>query len=662
MPISRRRFVQKVAATLAGGCCLDRMGRAAVRDVPVPVRQITRGPKFHWFGYYDKLEFDPMDRYVLGMEVEFEHRSPRLDDVVKIGMVDLKDRDRWIELGRTTAWCWQQGCMLQWRPRSQTEVLWNDREGAHYVCRILDVRTRNLRTIPHPVYSVSPDGKWAVTTDFRRLGDTRPGYGYNGIPDPHQEELAPKESGIWHVDLETGHAKLVISLEQIARTPPLPGDLSKAKHWFNHLLVSPDGTRFEFLHRWNLPGKGIISGTRMFTAAPDGSAIRFLNTDTSHFNWRDPQHLLAWARHDPQGVGFFIFKDADGGAADLLLYVGKTDSWDENSRLLKLGRLRLRFSGNPFAAGRPFRQTLRLDRGEIEIAAGEGGRELRLRLWADANHPVVRIEAESDQDFELETCLEVWRNSDRVLSLPDGLAWCHRNQTSAWEGTMKHQDLAPLIPKFRDPLIGLSSGAMVTGENHRVMNNRTLRSRSPGKRFLVSVHPLVAQAPSVEDLLTQLRKKADGVNSEALERARTEHRAWWDASWARSRIVISGSSEAEKICQGYNLQRFLAACAGRGRYPIQFGGSIFTVDGTKETAGNRGGLGIPEVYDADLRMWGRAYWFQNTRLLYWHALMAGDFDTRGAMAPASWSSNRHKPPKPGRSRSIRFRMWPACIG
>ena len=23
-----------------------------------PVRAITRGPKFHWFAYYDKLQFD----------------------------------------------------------------------------------------------------------------------------------------------------------------------------------------------------------------------------------------------------------------------------------------------------------------------------------------------------------------------------------------------------------------------------------------------------------------------------------------------------------------------------------------------------------------------------------------------------------------------------
>ncbi|MHC4507035.1 MAG: hypothetical protein ACYTFI_27425, partial [Planctomycetota bacterium] len=84
-----------------------------------PVRAITRGPKFHWFGYYDKLEFDPTGRYVVGMEVGFEHRSPRPDDVIKVGMVDLADDDRWIELGESRAWGWQQGCMLQWVPLSR---------------------------------------------------------------------------------------------------------------------------------------------------------------------------------------------------------------------------------------------------------------------------------------------------------------------------------------------------------------------------------------------------------------------------------------------------------------------------------------------------------------------------------------------------------------
>ena len=47
----------------------------------VPCRAITKGPKHHWFGYYDKLQFDPTSRYALGMAVDFEHRSPRGDDV-----------------------------------------------------------------------------------------------------------------------------------------------------------------------------------------------------------------------------------------------------------------------------------------------------------------------------------------------------------------------------------------------------------------------------------------------------------------------------------------------------------------------------------------------------------------------------------------------------
>ena len=40
----------------------------------LPIRQITFGPKQHWFGYYDKLQIDNENRRVLGMAVDFEHR------------------------------------------------------------------------------------------------------------------------------------------------------------------------------------------------------------------------------------------------------------------------------------------------------------------------------------------------------------------------------------------------------------------------------------------------------------------------------------------------------------------------------------------------------------------------------------------------------------
>jgi len=318
--LTRRRWLKAAAgAALATGALPHWAGGGEDEEELPPVRAITRGPKHHWFSYYDKLEFDPSCRYVLGMEIDFEHRSPKADDVIRVGMVDLEDGDRWIELGQTRAWCWQQGCMLQWRPGSKTEVLWNDREGDRFVCHILDVQTRKKRTIPHPVYTVSPDGRWGVAPDFRRVNDMRPGYGYTGLPDPNTEVLAPVDSGIFRVNLDTGEQDLVVALADVAKIP-MPGrDLSPMKHYFNHLLVNPDGSRFEFLHRWRGPGQRSF-GTRMLTAAPDGSDIRVIDPSgyTSHFIWRDPSHILAWSRHASHGDRFYLFEDKTGGAVEVV--------------------------------------------------------------------------------------------------------------------------------------------------------------------------------------------------------------------------------------------------------------------------------------------------------------------------------------------------------
>jgi len=92
---------------------------------------------------------------------------------------------------------------------------------------------------------------------------------------------------------------------------------------------------------------------------------------------------------------------------DLLFYIGKTDSWDTHCRLLKLGRLRLHLSGNPFAAGKPFRQELFLKTGEIVIEAGNSEEQLTVRMWVDANRPLINVEAASATPFELTVSLEL---------------------------------------------------------------------------------------------------------------------------------------------------------------------------------------------------------------------------------------------------------------
>ncbi len=309
---SRRLFLQSLAASALYG-----------ENLP-PIRAITKGPKFHWFAYYDKLQFDPSSRYALGMEVDFEHRSPRPEDEITLGIVDTENKDQWQSFGKTRAWNWQQGAMLQWLPGSNTDVIWNDRRDHQFVSIIRNIRTGKERVIPAPIYCLSPDGKTALYPDFRRLNDCRPGYGYAGISDPNSAVLSPENAGIWKLDLESGKSTLIISLADIVKVPnPVPppkmlgiGDKwedywKTAKHWFNHLLVSPDGKRFIFLHRWRGEVEGRSFSTRLFTADMTGQNLHVLDPygRTSHFVWRDPQTVTAWAWHPSHNNRFYNYTD-----------------------------------------------------------------------------------------------------------------------------------------------------------------------------------------------------------------------------------------------------------------------------------------------------------------------------------------------------------------
>lgn len=298
---------------------------AVATDIPA-ARAVTRMPGHHSFGYYDKCPWDVTGRYLLALQAPFCDCSPEANDVAALGVVDLQDGERFLPFTETRAWNWQQGCMLQWLqvplafspPVSGAGdhlVIYNDREADHFVSVVCDALTGGeVRRLPLPIYALSPDGRQAVTLNFSRLHHQRPGYGYAGVPDPFGQDLEPDEDGIYWMHVESGGFSLIISLAQLAgmrRKPSMEG----AIHRFNHLQFSPDGTRFLFLHRWKPPGAGGAGLTRLCTAAPDGSDIAILADEerVSHFDWRDPSHVLAWARHG--GVeAFFCFTDPTGEA------------------------------------------------------------------------------------------------------------------------------------------------------------------------------------------------------------------------------------------------------------------------------------------------------------------------------------------------------------
>jgi len=323
--MKRRTFLKQTTQTAAMAGFIPHLSFFQPGE-DVEVIQLTNGPKQHWFGYYDKEEVDPTGRYVLGMEVDNFFRSPTQDDILKIGMIDLEDGKRWIELGQTSAWSWQQGCMLQWLPGSKEEVIWNARMENQFVSVVHNIKTGAQRILPKAIYTLDPNGEFAIATDFSRIDNMRIGYGYVGGVDPNYEVKAPDNTGIYKVDLRSGKVELIVSYDQISEIPHQGTNIEGKWHYFNHLLVSPDSRRFIFLNRYRdftltpemradpeayakyVRGKYT---TRMFTANTlDGSDVYELDRSgkTSHFIWRDPEHVLAWTRREDQ-YGFFLFED-----------------------------------------------------------------------------------------------------------------------------------------------------------------------------------------------------------------------------------------------------------------------------------------------------------------------------------------------------------------
>ena len=163
--MNRREILKMGALATAGIATRNRLFAQDVKSDTFSVMQLTKGQNFHWFGYYDKLQTDPAGRFVLAMQNNIEGRTPTPDDVIKIGYIDTKKENRWTEVGESRSWGWQQGCMLQWLPGSEREIIWNDCVAGKFVAHIVDIGSGKKRTIPSPIYAISPDGKTAITTN-----------------------------------------------------------------------------------------------------------------------------------------------------------------------------------------------------------------------------------------------------------------------------------------------------------------------------------------------------------------------------------------------------------------------------------------------------------------------------------------------------------------
>ncbi len=288
-------------------------------------------------------------------------------------------------------------------------------------------------------------------------------------------------------------------------------------------------------------------------------------------------------------VGINLWIEEDG---ELQFYISRTDSWSEACRLLKLGKVRISLSPNPFLKGNFFVQKLNLNEGCIEILAGKNKEEIKITTFVDAYAPVIHIIGEARSQYEITATLEMWRTSKKILkgaelesswtmkgapeniivsespdiiidSYSDTVMWCHRNEFSIVPIILQHQGIERFSTLVNDPIIHRTFGGVMSGKHFKKHSRTSIKTEKPIKQFQIQIGTLSTQTDTLLEWQNEIAKTAtDNSNS---KKALSKTSAYWNNFWDRSWIFVEGD---EKIILPQNNHPIRVGCDSNG-------GSIF---------------------------------------------------------------------------------------
>ncbi len=355
---------------------------------------------------------------------------------------------------------------------------------------------------------------------------------------------------------------------------------------------------------------------------------------------------------------------------DLLFYMSRSGSFDELGGYLKLGRIRVKLSPNPFTGIDSFRQELKLQDGFIEIEgnANKDGTLLRIKIkvWIEVDNPVIHVDIEANNPVGVEAAYESWRTEDKelepgnygerfasfnLMGYPgkviktkdeisfdnDGVLFYHRNPEKKLtpEILIKQQGLDAEADKITDDLKDRTFGGILFGKGFIKSGNTNgnyldlpynswkIKSEKPKKSHKLFVATHIAQTETLsewEKKLIQLAAEADENHQREFKRTTK----WWNEFWNRSWIVVSPNdfepdNPVWQMSRNYQLFRYQLGGNVFGEYPTKFNGGSLTFDPVLVSGNND--------YGPDWRKWGgHIFTAQNQRLVYWPMLKSGDFD------------------------------------
>ena len=346
---------------------------------------------------------------------------------------------------------------------------------------------------------------------------------------------------------------------------------------------------------------------------------------------------------------------------DLYFYISKSGTFDENNTFLKLGRVKIKLSPNPFN-GSDFTQQLHLQDGSIIINGKNGDLNTTVKLWVDVYRPVIHVEISSSQPIKTEADYESWRYRDReangtennqdsrkwskdgvVKTFKDSIIFknnivqfYHQNQDSTvFDATVHEQGMDAVKSEMFNPLIHLIFGGTMKADGMQAAGTYEgkyqntdfegwrLQSAKAKTKQNIEVYLNTSYVKSAQ----LWEQKLDSVIHEAISNkkiALQNSQNWWEQYWKRSYIFINPGNTDPKSSEwqagrNYQLFRYMLGCNAYGTYPTKFNGGLFTYDPVYTN---------PDfTYTPDFRNWGGGLMTaQNQRLVYWPMLKNGDIE------------------------------------
>ena len=288
------------------------------------MKQITHGPKHHFFGYFGHVRTIPWNasgRYLVALETDFQERMPEPGEAARIVLIDTQNQYEIRPVAETRAWNFQQGTMLYWNPQQpETQFFFNDRDPQtnQVFCVLFDItkgahgqRIAEFRYPDHQIGNsgVAQLGGWFLGINYGRLARLRPVTGYPGVSDWTRSEKGnhPTDDGIFRVNVETKEKTLLVSFRQLADSlrPQYP-DVDQKELFINHTLWSRNDQRIYFFVR----GDFEISSSRLdvpYTMKSDGTDLKPLAMHIGgHPEWESDSILIG--SRDKKQIRFDIMQ------------------------------------------------------------------------------------------------------------------------------------------------------------------------------------------------------------------------------------------------------------------------------------------------------------------------------------------------------------------